>query len=289
MNTEMIRALRTKTAAGMSDCKSALIESDWDLEKAMDLVKIRGQSFADLKVGVIGAEGIVLVNQVSSLAAMVEINAMTDFTSRSPDFIAFAKQALEELSNAVLLGEKFVPSAELEAARKDLIAKTKENIVIRRHWSMEGDALTRVYAYVHSNNKLAALISLCAKDEAQANSPEFASLGEALAMQIVGLGCWVISADQLTPEQLARQKAIFEEQAKDKPEATRPKIVDGKMRKWQSEICLLDQDSLSVSKKKVRDTLGGATITSFERCVVGEGIVVEKSDLAAEVAEMVNG
>ena len=184
-----------------------------------------------------------------------------------------------------------VPSAELEAARKDLIAKTKENIVIRRHWSMEGDALTRVYAYVHSNNKLAALISLRAKDETQANSPEFAELGESVACQIAAMAPLALSIDKLTPEQVSRQKAIFETQVKEmgKPEPSWPKIIDGKMNKWYQESVLMEQTSIDPAhpKKKVKDLLNGATITSFERCVVGEGIVVEKADLAAEVKGLI--
>jgi elongation factor Ts len=289
MDTQLIKQLRNKTCAGMGDCRAALEATSWDYERALDWIKVKNLATADSKATKVSAEGIVLVNQVSTLAAMVEINSGTDFCSRSPDFLTFSKQALEELSTAVLLGVEFVPSPALETARKELIAKTKENIVIRRHWHMEGDALTRVFSYVHSNNKMASLVSIRAKDETQANSPELATLGENLAMQVVGLGAWVVSADKLTPEQISRQKAIFEEQAKDKPEANRPKIVEGKMRKWQSEIVLLEQDSLAVPKKKVRDTLNGAEIVSFVRCVVGEGIETVKTDLAAEVAEMVNG
>ena len=297
-NTELIRELRALTSAGMKDCKDALEEANWDLQKAVDIVKVKGLNIADGRTGRVAADGRVVIMSAADndLSIMMEVNCQTDFVAASPDFINFSETAAATFMGAVLQNTAFNVN-DLEAARKELVSTTKENIVVRRWWAEESlDPSVRVFEYTHSNNKIGVLLTIKAPSKAAVNSPEFEALGEDLAMQIAAMNPLAVDAERIPEDEKIRQRAIFETQLKEenKPEKMWEKILEGKFRKWSTEVCLLEQESVVLPKtavkqvvKNVGTKLGGEIqIVNFVRCQVGEGIEKKQDNLVEEVAKM---
>lgn len=297
-NTDLIRELRNLTAAGMKDCKDALEEAGWDLQKAVDIVKVKGLNIVSGRAGKIAADGLVdIVSFAPSRVSMVEINCQTDFVANSQDFRAFVYNVGIRLAACAEEGTPFSVDM-VEEKRQATVATTKENIVVRRWWMEEAqDPKVRVFSYLHSNRKIGVLITMLAPSAEASDSPEFKSLGEDLAMQICAMNPLAVSPERISPEETERQKSIFETQLKEenKPEKMWPKIMEGKFRKWATEVCLLEQESVVVPKttvkqviKNVGTKLGGEIqVINFVRCQVGEGIEKKTDDLAAEVAKMI--
>lgn len=297
-NTDMIKELRALTQAGMKDCKDALEESNWNLDKAVDLIKIKNLS---ITVGrKIASEGIVKVGRGPDdrTMNMVEVNCQTDFVANSPDFQKFVDLVAFQLGSDIAENRPFYHNCEvLETARLDLMSRIKENIVIRRWWVEQvNHEAGRVCQYVHSNNKIGVLISLVAPSIEAAKSEQFGAFSEELAMQIAAMSPVAVSVDTLPTEVVEHQKSIFEAQLKElnKPQATWPKILEGKFRKWYTESCLLEQESVVYPKTTIKQviknmgvTLGGEIqVIGFIRCQVGEGIEQQSSNLAEEVAKL---
>lgn len=299
-NTEMIRELRVLTSAGMKDCKDALEESNWDLQKAVDIVKVKGLNIADGRTGRVASEGraSILVRQDNTIAVMTEINCQTDFVANSEEFKDFVHSVLGTVLTNTLMDEPFTADS-VEDKRKEAVSKVKENVVVRRWWVEEAQSpLVRVFSYQHSNAKIGVLITMLAPNEAAASSPEFKALGEELAMQIAAMNPLAVDSDRIPSAEKDRQKAIFETQlAEDKkPQAMWSKILEGKFRKWNTEVCLLEQESVVIPKtpvkqviKNVGTKLGGEIqVVNFIRCQVGEGIEKKTENLADEVAKLTN-
>jgi len=297
-NTELIRELRVLTSAGMKDCKDALEESGWDLQKAVDIVKVKGLNIADGRTGRVAADGRVVIMSAAAreLSVMMEVNCQTDFVAASSDFVSFSEVAAATFMGSVLQGASFNIS-DVESARKELVSTTKENVVVRRWWAEEGqDPTVKVFSYQHSNNKIGVLITMKAPSVDAANSNEFMSLGEDLAMQIAAMNPLAVDSDRIPTDEKDRQKAIFQTQLKEdnKPEKMWDKILEGKFRKWSTEVCLLEQESVVLPKtavkqviKNVGTNLGGEIqVVNFVRCQVGEGIEKKQDNLAEEVAKM---
>jgi len=300
-NTDLIKELRALTQAGMKDCKEALEEAGWDLQKAVDIVKVKGLNIADGRSGRVASEGRVVIvdNGKGKWATMVEVNCQTDFVANSEGFIAFANDVAVGVAQVMFAcsDPSKVDVGAFEDARKAVVASTKENVVVRRWWGEESlDPSVRVFSYTHSNNKLGVLLSLKAPSEMAAHHEDFIKLGEELAMQVAAMNPLAVSVDRLAPEEVARQKTIFETQLQEmnKPQAAWPKIMEGKMRKWNTEVCLLEQESVVVPKTTVEQVIksvsakvgGEITIVNFVRCQVGEGIDKKQDNLAEEVAKM---
>jgi elongation factor Ts len=287
-NIELIKELRALTQAGMKDCREALEEANWDLQKAIDIVKVKGLNIADGRTGRVVSDGRVAIlnNSIGTQAVMVEVNCQTDFVANSEPFIPFVKDTVLTLNDAVTKGISFKVE-DMELSRKAVVAATQENIVIRRWWGEQAlMPSVRVFDYLHSNHKIGVLLTLQAPFPEAATHPAFIALGEELAMQVAAMNPLAVSVDRLPPEEVERQKTIFETQLQElkKPEATWPKIMEGKMRKWNTEVCLLEQEFVVVPKttvsqviKNVGNQLGGEiTVVGFHRCQVGEGLSVEK-------------
>lgn len=298
--TELIRELRSLTSAGMKDCKDALEEAGWDLQKAVDIIKVKGQNIADGRGGRVAAEGLVtIINPqfATPVQLMMEINCQTDFVANSETFKDFVGYAGGELLRAFQDGKTFDVSM-VEAARKDAVASTKENIVVRRWWIEESLDVptTLVFPYLHSNGKIGVLLTLKADSFEASRSQEFRDLGFDLAMQVAAMSPLGVSADRLPAEEVVRQNAIFQEQLQqmNKPQTAWAKIIEGKTRKWHTEVCLLEQESIVVPKTSVKDVIksvgaklgGEVTVVNFIRCQVGEGIEKKTDNLAEEVAKM---
>lgn len=297
----LLKELRALTGAGMKDCNDALNEAEFDLQKAIDIIKIKGQNIISERASKVAAEGLLVANYVplknKKSLAMVELNCQTDFVSRSADFKQFSEMIWGRLANSILNNTTFdVSDPVIVDIQKDIVFKTKEKCIIRRWWVEEVfDDSCKVFAYVHNNNKLGVILSLKAPSIEAANSDLFTEIGNDLAMQIAAMNPVAISKDKLPPELLNKQKAIFEEQIKGKPASAMQKILDGKFAKWYSEVCLLNQESVVTSKMtieklitgKYADQLGGILeVINFIRAQVGEGIEITTNSLIKEVAEL---
>ena len=293
-NTELIKELRALTQAGMKDCKEALEEAGWDLQKAVDIVKVRGLNIADGRTGRVASEGLVdIVSCGPHLKIMVEVNCQTDFVANSPDFRKFVTYTSSVLSQK--LGAFQV--SDVEERRQTIVATTKENVVVRRWWVEEAqDPTVKVFSYLHSNNKIGVLLTIKAPTEEAVKSADFKQLSEDLAMQVCAMNPLAVSPDRLSEEEKTRQGMIFKTQLAEekKPEKMWDKILEGKFRKWNTEVCLLEQESVVVPKTTVKQVIknletklgGEIQIVNFVRCQVGEGIEKKQDNLAEEVAKM---
>lgn len=284
MTIENIKQLRALTSAGMNDCRAALLETGGDIQQAVDLIKIRGQNIAAGRSNQIAAEGRISLAGNYRLHTMLEINCQTDFTANSAEFRTFVGLVSKSLLMSAEKENSWDPQQDndLELARQTLSAQTKENIVIRRCAIVRSEETNqRVFTYLHPNHKIGVLLSMCAvrtyDGQDSSSRSEFIALGEEIAMQIAAMNPMVISVDKLDPNDVSRQRTIFEGQLRElnKPEKSWPKILEGKMLKWQKEVCLLDQESVVHPKQSIRELIemiyGGKDIVvcNFVRYQVG--------------------
>jgi elongation factor Ts len=304
---QMIKDLRERTQAGMSDCKSALEESEGDLDKAVEIILKKGIVKAAARAGKVATEGEVrtLVTDGGTRGTIVEVNTQTDFVARGEAFREFVGKVLEVASTldkgADLLAAKYPGGGTVDDARKALVGKTGENTVVRRWDMLKAKSGGLVHSYIHMGGKLAVLVEAYAP-EGKGKDKDFGEFVDNVAMQIAAMNPMVVSKDRISAADLAKQKEIFEAQMKEEkaagtlkaPEAAWPKIVDGKVNKWFTEVTLLGQDSVTTpgfTVEKIREDLGKklggeVRIASFVRFALGEGIEKPKDDLAAEVAKM---
>lgn len=304
--TDLIKELRAATQAGMKDCKDALEENAWDLNKAVDAVKAKGLALTARNATKVAAEGKLVITAGSNGVTMVEVNCQTDFVANGEHFNSFLNTAGLCLSAVDLFtfnGDMSTVPADanktLEQARQELMATSKENIVVRRWWRVEtAPAVGLVCSYLHSNAKIGVVVSLeTSPGLLDKQHQELLIFGEELAMQIAAMNPLAVSRENLNEDEVARQKVIFETQLTElnKPQAAWAKILDGKFNKWYTDVCLLDQESVVMSKTSVKDLIaakgkqlgGEIKVLSFVRAAVGEGVEVQKVDLAADVASMI--
>lgn len=297
---ETIKELRALTQAGMKDCSDALQESGGDLQKAVDIIKTKGLNVVSSREGKIASEGMLtLATKGSQLAVLAEVNCQTDFVAKNADFRDFANIVAQSVLKQHVTGN-VVSIDEVDEQRKNLIATTKENVVVRR-WFIE-EAINpnaRVFSYVHINNKIGAMLTLLAPSEDAWANPAFLQLGEDLLMQITAMNPIAISVENLPTDVVSRQTAIFENQLREanKPQSQWEKILTGKLNKWHTEVCLLKQESIIVPKSSVEKVIqqvsaklgGEIVVVNFLRCQVGEGLETKKSDdFSVEVAKLTN-
>ena len=300
VTASMVKELRELTGAGMMDCKKALVETDGDIEKAIDVLREKGLSKAAKKAGRIAAEGLVRVAFAdgNKKAAIVEVNSETDFVAKNDEFITFvedlAKLALES-DAADMDAFKALPFGEgtVESALTDKIAKIGENMNIRRFEKMEADGV--VYTgYLHGGGKIGVVVGL----KTDATADEIEACGKDVAMQVASMSPKFLNESEVDAEYLEHEKEIMIAEAKNdpkntnKPEQILEKIVSGRIKKELKEVCLSDQkfvkdSDLSVEKyvQKCAADLGkDIELASFVRYEVGEGIEKKEEDFAAEVA-----
>jgi elongation factor Ts len=307
----MVKELRDRTQAGMADCKNALVEADGHMENAVEIILKKGLAKAASRAGRIAAEGEVAtwVSADGKRGVIVEINCQTDFVARGDDFKGFVKNVIDAASKAPKgadLGAQKFPGTDktVEQVRAEMVAKTGENTVVRRWDSLEAkESHAIVHAYVHAGGKLAVLVHAEAPD---AKNPDFKAFVDNVAMQIAAMNPTVVRQEEIAPAQIAKQKEIYqaqmkEEQAEGKlkaPEQAWPKIIDGKVTKWFTEITLLGQDNVwdppAGTIDKIRQELGkklggDVKVHGFSRFSLGEGIEKKTEDLAAEVAKTIAG
>jgi elongation factor Ts len=299
----MVKELRERTQAGMSDCKSALVEASGDMEKAVEVILKKGIVKAAARAGRIAAEGEVAtwIAPDARRGVIVEVNSQTDFVSRGEDFKAFVKNVLgvaAKASKGADLGAQKYPGGDktVEQVRAELVAKTGENCVVRRWGSLEAkEPGGLVHAYVHAGGKLAVLVHAEGPDT---KNGDFCRFIDNVAMQVAAMNPWVVRKDEIEKALIDKQKEIFEAQLKEenKPPPAWPKILEGKVAKWFTEVTLFGQDNvwdpaagnIDKLRQELGKTLGGEVkIHAFLRYALGEGIdkPVEEG-LAAEVAKL---
>jgi elongation factor Ts len=289
----MVKELRERSGAGMMDCKKALVEVNGDMEEAMTLLQKKGIAKAGKKAGRTAAEGLVglKVSDDLSTAVLLEVNSETDFVARNENFqnlvatlveIAFDKQtdSADALKAALTADGKTVEEWMLEQ-----VAKIGENVQLRRVQRVH-TAEGVIGAYVHAGSQIGVLVSVKAAKATQGAALDFA---RNVAMHVAAANPQYLRPADVDPAETAKQKEIFMAQAADmdKPLDIVEKIIEGRLRKWQAEISLLQQPYVKepdLTVEKYQKQVGGVEITAYTRFQVGEGIEVEKTDLAAEVA-----
>ena len=298
-----VAALRAKTGCGMMECKKALMETDGNVEEAVKVLREKGLATAAKKADRITAEGTVAILRDGNTAAMVEVNAETDFVAKNDSFIEFVNGLLR-----TILAVKPADVEALKAAKFDgsdltvndvlveKIATIKENITIRRFLVAEGAMNT----YIHGAGTTGVIVTFDT-DANTAATAEFAEMSKNVALQVAAMNCEYVNRDAVPASRIEEEKSIIASQIKNdpknasKPEAIIEKMAVGKLGKIFEQICLADQayvkdDSMSVEKyvASVAKALNASiTLTNFYRYEKGEGLQKREEDFAAEIAKLV--
>ena len=282
IKASQVKELRELSGVGMMECKKALVETEGDIEKALDLLRSNSALKAEKKSARVAADGVIKIYVSENYASMVEINSETDFAAKDESFIEFTKNI-----EARLVQKKYLDIEELksdvEEDRQKLVQSIGENIQVRRLVTQEFDSSQKIGTYLHSDNKLAAMVLL---------SEENDELGRDIAMHISASAPLSITEDDVDKEVLDREKSIFETQAREsgKDENIMQKMVEGKVKRFLKEVTLLSQDFIKDPDVSISKLLENSNneVVAFERFKVGEGIEVSSKDFAEEVAEQLN-
>jgi len=267
----MVKELRARTAAGMMDCKNALVEAEGDMELAIENMRKNGQAKAAKKAGNIAAEGAILIKIADGVAALVEVNCQTDFVAKDDNFLGFANQVADAaLASKITIAEL---QAQFEEKRITLVTKIGENINIRRVEYVEGANLA---SYSHG-----ATIGVVVAGEGDAESLKH------IAMHVAASKPEFLTPDDVPADVVANEKRIQIEMAMNegKPQEIAEKMVTGRMKKFTGEVSLTGQAFIMEPKKTVGVILTekGITVSNFVRLEVGEGIEKKEEDFAVEV------
>jgi elongation factor Ts len=286
----MVKELRERTGAGMMECKKALTETAGDLDQAIELMRKQGLAKADKKAGRVAAEGRVVVQRdaAGSAAIAIEVNCETDFVGGGDEFQTFASQVAEAALAAApadldaLLALSLPSGASVDERRREMVAKIGENIAVRRfeHLTRQGD----VFGLYSHGSRIGVVVDLKGGDEALARD---------IAMHIAASRPLCISPDEVPAELVAKEREIFEAQAREsgKPEEIIQKMVDGRVRKYLSEVALVGQPFVKDADITVGQRLqqAGAQVMRFVRLEVGEGVEKKTENFAEEVMAQVRG
>tara|TARA_B100000427_G_scaffold281373_1_gene252534 strand:- start:1514 stop:2350 length:837 start_codon:yes stop_codon:yes gene_type:complete len=266
-----ISKLRQQTGAGMMDCKKALTETDGDVEAAVEWLRKKGAATAEKKSSRTTLEGIIARNLTpdGKKGTLVEINCETDFVAKNEKFQEFCNEV------ATMYCEN--PEADLEEKRTKAVAETGENIQLSRNESLSIEGSGAVAAYIHHGAKVGVLIAVATGKEETTELEAFKELLSDITLQITAASPEALNRDALDQEKLEKEREIAREQFKDKPAQAIEKIVEGKIEKYCSEVCLVDQDfvkgegavkdHVAAVAKELNDEI---TIKSFIRYQVGE-------------------
>jgi len=296
----LVKELREKTGAGMMDCKKALAEVAGDIEQAVDWLRKKGLAAAAKKAGRVAAEGLVAVAAGGNKGVAVEVNAETDFVARNDQFQGFAttaaKVALDKASTVEELAAAEFPGAGKNVGEQltALIATIGENMNLRRVAKLQVSQGV-VASYVHSAiapglGKIAVLVAL----ESAGDAAKLEALGKQIAMHVAAANPLFLDPSSVDQAALEREKAVLTEQAQasGKPAAVIEKMVEGRIRKYYEEVCLLEQVFVIDQENKISKVVENAAkdvgapvkLTGFVRYALGEGIEKKEEDFAAEVA-----
>lgn len=307
VTAQMVKELRDRTQAGMSDCKNALTEADGNMEKAVEIILKKGLAKNAKRAGAVAAEGEVraVVSSDGRRGAMAEVNIQTDFAARNDLFKQFVTDVMTLAAGAKQgqnLEELTYPGTNKTVAqvRDERMAQIGEKITLRR-WTRLDLSVPQgcIHSYVHLGGKIGVLLETAAGSPAVADHAVFKKFVDDVAMQIAAMNPVYMTRGEVPAEMVTKQREIFtaqlREEAKPKPEAAWPKIIEGKINKWYTEICLIDQESVIVPGSTIdqvraaaaKDAGGTIELKRFVRYERGEGLDKgKKDDFAAEVAKM---
>jgi len=300
----MVKELREMTGAGMMDCKKALVETDGDMEKAVDVLREKGLSKAAKKAGRIAAEGLVSVafNDDATEAAVIEVNSETDFCAKNAEFVGFVENLTKLALNGgaadmdAFMALAYPEGGTVQEALTNKISTIGENMNIRRFQKI-AEPGTKNVGYIHGGGKIAVIVTL----KTDATAEEVAVVGKDVAMQVASMNPKYVSTKDVDAEFMESEKAILLQQAlnenaelpKPKPAEIVEKMVTGRLNKEMKEICLLSQpfvkDGDFTVEKYVEDfakKLGKSVeVAGMLRYEVGEGIEKKEENFAEEVAK----
>ena len=280
IKASQVKELREMSGVAMMECKRALVDCEGDIEKALDLLRSNSALKAEKKATRVAAEGILKTFSGNTHASLIEINSETDFAAKDANFVTFTEEVGSYISNNKVNNISEIQESEIEEKRKALIQTIGENIQLRRLETLEFSSDMNSGVYLHSDSKLAAVVVLSGGDE---------SLAKDIAMHIAAFNPLCLSQADIDPEVLEREKAIYMVQAEEsgKPKEIMEKMIEGKLKRFLSEVSLLSQAFVKDSEVSIEKLLAdnNATIESYSRLKVGEGIEVETKNFADEVAE----
>lgn len=300
-----VKQLRDMSGAGMMDCKAALTETNGDVEAAVDWLRAKGIAKADKKAGRTAAEGLIGVAAADAAAVVVEVNSETDFVARNDAFQEIVRNvasvALGTDGSADSVGAADYPGTGKSVAEsiKDAVGTIGENLSFRRSAKLSVSK-GAVAVYVHNSvsdglGKIGVLVAI----ETDGDTAAAETIARQVAMHVAATSPLALTAEEVDPAAVEREKAIFAEQAREsgKPDNIIEKMVEGRMRKFFEEVVLLKQafvinpdQTVEQAVKEAEKTIGApAQITSFVRFALGEGIDRGESDFAAEVAAAAGG
>ncbi len=290
-----VKELREMTGCGMMDCKKALVETDGDMEKAVEFLREKGLATAAKKAGRIAAEGIVKAYVNGNVGVLVEVNSETDFVAKNDEFQQFVSDVAKTVADT--------NPADVEALKAtkcgdttigdmltEKIAKIGENMNIRRFARIETTGA--LVEYIHAAGKIGVLVEADAE-----NNDKTKECLKNVAMQVAALNPKYLSSDDVPEDYKEHEKNILIEQLKNDPKnASKPeniieKMITGRLAKELKEVCLMEQEYVKAENKesvaKYVQSVGGITIKQFVRFETGEGIEKREDDFAAEVASMI--
>lgn len=281
VSAAQVKELRERTGLGMMECKKALTAADGDIDKAIEDLRKNSGLKAAKKADRTAAEGKLRVVVGEGNAVIVEVNSETDFAAGDANFNAFADKVVAKLAETKETDIAALMAGELEEAREALVQKIGENITVRRPAIVEA---ATVGAYVHSNGKIACIVALNGGNE---------ELAKDIAMHVTASNPRVVRGEDMPADVLEKEKEIIKAQPDmaGKPDEIVEKMMGGRIKKFLKENSLLDQPFVKNPDLTVGQLAkeGGAEVISFLRMEVGEGIEVEETDFAAEVAAQLKG
>ena len=299
ITAQAVKELRERTGAGMMDCKKALTETNGDMEKAVEVLREKGLAAAAKKAGRVAAEGIVktFISEDMKKGAMVEVNCETDFVADNAEFIEFAGKVAEMAANndvstvEELVALKYNDDKTVQEVLTELIAKIGENMTVRRFEKVAVENGV-VQSYIHGGGRIGVLVQLAC----DSNSSELTQVAKDVCMQIAAANPLFLSENEVDSKALETEKEIYRAQAlnEGKPEKIVEKMVEGRIKKYYKEVCLLNQPWVkdadkSISKyleEKSKEVGSPITVQKYFRFERGEGIEKKDENFAEEVAKM---
>ena len=302
----MVKELRDMTGAGMMDAKKALVETDGNIDKAVDLLREKGLAAAAKKAGRIAAEGVVqsYIHAGGRIGVLVEVNCETDFVAKTDDFQSLARDIAMQIAavNPAYLNREEVPAEVIEHEKQVLLEQAKveaEEDVKAGRIAAEGV----VQSYIHAGGRIGVLVEVNCETDFVAKTDDFQNLARDIAMQIAAVNPTYLNREEVPAEVIEHEKQVLLEQAKaeaeedvkagrkPKPEAVLEKMVNGRIEKFYKENCLLEQAFIKDGDKTVTDIINeniakigeNINVRRFVRYGLGEGIEKRQDDFVAEV------
>lgn len=289
VTAKMVKELREKTGAGMMDCKKALVQTDGDIDAAIDFLREKGLAAAGKKADRIAAEGTTFIQENGNDAVLLEVNAETDFVAKNEGFQTLVKELADHLLATkpadvdAALASTMENGATVAEHISTAIATIGEKITLRRFVIETKTDADSFGAYLHMGGRIGVLTVVEGTTDA--------AKAKDVAMHIAAINPKFVSHDQVSAEEVEHERKVLTEQAlnEGKPENIVAKMVEGRLNKYFKEICLLDQPFVKNPDETVAKFLGDAKVTDFVRYEVGEGIEKREDNFAEEVMNQVKG